>query len=41
VYARLAATGGWDARNLRVSFVPEPWPAPADVQVGRVSLYFE
>lgn len=41
LFLRLAATQGWDAKNLRVSFVPEPWPGAANVQVGRVSLYFE
>jgi tyrosinase len=41
LFHRLAAAKDWDAKNLRVSFVPEPWPIPAKVKVGRVSLYFQ
>lgn len=36
---RLAARRDWDGKELRVSFVPEPWPVAARVQVGRVSVY--
>ena len=39
---RLTATGDWDGRSLRVSFVPAPWgDYPISVQVGRVSLILE
>ena len=40
VLLRLAVLNFWDAKSLRVSLVPEPWPHKAEAQVGRVSLYF-
>jgi tyrosinase len=39
-YAYLAALPGWDAKSLRVSFVPRNREAKANLKVGRVSLYF-
>jgi hypothetical protein len=39
VYLRQATTRDWDAKNLRVTFVPENWSASVRVQVGRVSVY--
>jgi tyrosinase len=41
LYAHLSSQPGWDPNNLRVSFVPARGAKPADVIVGRVSLYFE
>jgi tyrosinase len=41
LYAHISALPGWDPNNLRVSFVPARGRAPANVTVGRVSLYFE
>lgn len=42
LYARLSAAKDWDAKNLRVSFVAEPWDDhPVKVTVGRVSLVIE
>jgi tyrosinase len=41
LYAHVSALPGWDPNNLRVSFVPARGQAPANVTVGRVSLYFE
>lgn len=41
VLLRLAVMQEWDARSLRVTFIPEEWPQPAEAQVGRVSLYFQ
>ena len=41
LFARLAAARDWDARSLRVHFVPRPWDGAVKVQIGRVSLYFE
>ena len=41
VYTRLTASRDWDAKNLRVTFVPKRWDDEVKVQVGRVSLYFE
>jgi hypothetical protein len=41
LYARLPTLPGWDARNLRLSFVPTRLDVAADVRVGRIKLYFE
>lgn len=41
LYAHLSSQPGWDPDNLHVSFVPARGAKPADVSVGRVSLYFE
>lgn len=41
LYARLAALPGWDARNLRVTFVPTGSGYAADIRVSRVSLSIE
>lgn len=41
VLLRLAVLKEWDARTLRVTFIPEPWPQEAEAQIGRVSLYFQ
>jgi len=41
LYAHLSSQPGWDPNNLRISFVPARGADPADVSVGRVSLYFE
>jgi hypothetical protein len=41
LYAHVSTLPDWDPNNLRVSFVPARGQAPANVTVGRVSLYFE
>lgn len=41
LYAHLSALPGWDPNNLRVSFIAARGGAPANVSVGRISLYFE
>ena len=42
LYRRLALMPGWDAKNLRISFVPPGWLRfNPKVKVGRVSLYFQ
>jgi hypothetical protein len=39
LYARLEGTRGWDAKNLRISFVPRNPEGGRKIQVGRVSIY--
>jgi len=41
LYAHMSSLPAWDPNNLRVSFVPARGHRPANVTVGRVSLYFE
>lgn len=41
VLLRLAVLQEWDAKSLRVTFVPEPWDGAVEAVVGRVSLYFQ
>jgi tyrosinase len=41
LFYRLVAMKGWDRKNLHIAFVPEPWEIAAQVNVARVSLYFE
>jgi len=41
LYRHISKLPGWDPDNLKVSFVPARGKPPADVTVGRVSLYFQ
>jgi tyrosinase len=40
VWTRLVAMKAWDPNSLRVTFLPDAWDDPVNVQVGRVSLYY-
>jgi hypothetical protein len=37
---RLVAEEHWDAKRLRVTFVPGAWESALAVQVGQIRLYF-
>ncbi|HEY4329895.1 MAG TPA: tyrosinase family protein [Phycisphaerae bacterium] len=41
LYHRLAAEPDWAQKELRVSLVPTRTDGPANIKVGRLSLYFE
>jgi hypothetical protein len=41
LYALLAASQNWDTKNLHVTFVSRRPDVAVDIQVGRVSLYFD